>query len=442
MRSVELLLLIAHACIVIAFAVGAPRRQTDLQFSIGERRVGSFGLTASIFSTLVTESLIFFSVALTARFGPACAASVVAGPAAALIVLSVLAPRIHQEGLAHGAHCVSEYCMRAWGALGRLARIVLLLLLAWIVVLQVNLNGRLLSAILGWPLLPATAWAVILVGIYTLLGGYLTVVRTDIFQTFVLGAMVILPLFMSAQPDLVQAFSAPVPVVDAALVFGMSFTLTAIRPELWQRIYSASDGPSAARALRRASALFVIFGVEVLYYAVAVNQAVPNAGAIDAFVKGYRFILPYPLSAVFPVILVAAMMSSLDSAAFLFGVSATKESAYLARRHAASTRVLVAVALIGGGIASLAIFDSLAFAYKLDGIVAVFAVPLLCSYWFPLSRKAVGAAVCAGLTTYAFQIATGRIDRRPSEAFLSAVVAAVALAVAAGVTRPVRQPAT
>jgi len=254
----------------------------------------------------------------------------------------------------------------------------------------------------------------------------------------VLGAMLLLPPFMTAKPDIPRALAAPIPVVDAALVFGMSFALTTIRPELWQRIYSAASGTVAARSLRLASALFLAFGAVVLYYAVAVVQAVPNASGTDAFVSGYRSVLPYPFSAVFPVVLVAAMMSSLDSAVFLFGVSVTKHSARLARRHAQSTRALVTIALLAGGVVSLTVFDSLAFAYKLDGIVVVFAVPLLVSFWAAPSRATVAVSIGAGLTTYVVLIAAGRIDRRPSEAFLSAVAAGLALVAAAVIERAMR----
>ena len=70
MPSLAVSLLCVHAGIVVVLSLFSPRRQTNDQFTIGERRVLGFGLTTSIFATLVTESLIFFGVTLTARYGP------------------------------------------------------------------------------------------------------------------------------------------------------------------------------------------------------------------------------------------------------------------------------------------------------------------------------------------------------------------------------------
>src|SRR5262245_3467468 len=70
MRDLAVLLVFLHAAVVIGISFFAPRRQNDEQFTIGARHAPTFGLTVSTFSALVTESLIFFAVALTARYGP------------------------------------------------------------------------------------------------------------------------------------------------------------------------------------------------------------------------------------------------------------------------------------------------------------------------------------------------------------------------------------
>ncbi len=428
MRPLEFTLLCLHAVIVVAIALSAPRRQTNDQFTIGARKVRSFGLSLSIFSTMVTESLIFFSVGLTARFGPIAGLAVIAGPCSGLIMLSLIAPRAHSYGKEHNMHCVSEYCLRQWGpVVGRFARFVLLALLFWIAILQINLNGNLISAILNWPLVPATSWAIVLVLFYILVGGYWTVIRTDIFQSFVLGTMVLIPFLISPRPSFRRVLDVPPPWKTVILIFAMSFSLTIVRPELWQRIYSAATGRKAAQSLRRACLLYFGLSGLVFYYAFAVVQAMPDVTSMQAFVQGYRYILPFPMSALFPVILLAAMMSSLDSAVFLFSVSLTKQTSFLAEHQTGWARVFVAVTLISAGFVSLTIFDSLAFAYKLDGIIALFALPLLISYWIPLPSKLLGLAVGAGLATYGTLIYTGRIASDPTEAFFGAAVTGVVL---------------
>ena len=110
-----------------------------------------------------------------------------------------------------------------------------MVMLFWVATLQINLNGQLLSAILSWPVSLATWWAVGLVLFYVLVGGYWTVIRTDVFQACILALMVFVPATVSPRPDLELALSAPVAWKDLSLIFAMSFSLTLVRPELWQR---------------------------------------------------------------------------------------------------------------------------------------------------------------------------------------------------------------
>jgi Na+/proline symporter len=199
------ILLWCHAAIVILIAITVRGQKTDAQFTIGNRSVSTLGLTTSIFSTLVTESIVFFSVSLAARYGTPHAFGPVIGLCGGLLALSLIADRIRDYGARHDAHTVVEYCMREWGPrLGVAAKFLLLALLFWNIILQINLNGQIISTVLGWPLPAATSWAVVLVLGYILWGGYPVVVKTDIFQSFVLALIVLVPFAVSRRPDITE----------------------------------------------------------------------------------------------------------------------------------------------------------------------------------------------------------------------------------------------
>ncbi len=430
MRTLELIFLSLYVLVVTLIGIFSRHSRDDEDFVIGSRNIGRLGTTMTLFGTLVTESVIFFAVTITAFYGPLGAMAGVVGPSLALLVLSFVAARAHADGVENRYICISEYCRQRWGAVsGQLARIALLMLMAWVIVLQINLNGKLLAGITGWTPIWSTVLTVVVVLFYLLVGGYHADVRTDIFRGIIVGAVLLLPLVISPRPDLAAVIDPAFLSVNVLLIFITSFALTITRPEMWQRIYSAASGRKAAQSMRLVALLYFCFGCFVIYYAMAILQAVPDLTPDQAFAEGFRRVLPPIFQALFPILLLAAMMSSLDSAAFLLSADLASLRHSMKRRRTLWARVFMVLILIGSGLISLTIFDSLAFAYKLNGIVALFALPLLMSFWVAMPGALLGTSLAVGLTTYAGLLLSGRLDRNPVEAILAGLISGAFLLV-------------
>jgi Na+/proline symporter len=426
-------------CLVIG-AAGTRNQEID-DFLIGQRRIARFRTTMSLFATLATESLVFFAVALSVTYGPAAVFGAMGGVSAALVVLSLIAPDAHARAARSRFLSISEYCVERWGKVtGQAARWVFLTLMAWVVILQIRLNADLFSGLLNWPT-TATTWitsGVVLA--YLLMGGYRSVTATDTFQGLLLLALVFLPFVITRRPDLGEAAASVRWTGDVLLLSLMSFALTITRPELWQRLYSAATPRIAARSLLAVAGMFLVLCLPLAYYAVAIIQAAPGLDASRAFAEGYRHILPPGAAVLFPVILLAAMMSSLDAAAFLFAVDVTGMHPRFRERRRMWVRVWLVALLVVASAASLTIFNTLTFAYKINGLVAILTLPLLLSYLMDLPRGLVALGVAAGAAAYVLQIATGWIDRNPSVAILPALLTGAVLAVGGFVGRS-RAPA-
>jgi len=425
-RILELIFLSIYVAIVTALGIVRRRSKGDEDYVVGARKIERFGSTMTIFATLVSESLIFFAVSLTALYGPFAGLAGIGGAALGMMVLSFIAPKAHAGGVENRYVCITEYCKQRWGnVIGRFAQVIFLMLMAWVVILQINLNGKIMMGISGWTPAQATALTVTVVLFYTVLGGFRAVVSTDIFQGIVVGMMVFLSLVISPRPTLAVFLDTRFLSLDVLMIFITSFALTITRPELWQRIYSAASGRKAAHSLRFAALLYSGLGCFVQYFALAIIQSSPSLTPEQAFAVGYRHILPSIFAALFPVILLAAMMSSLDSAAFLLSVDLASLRAKTKAKRIRWARVYLTVVLVGSGLISLTIFDSLAFAYKLNGIVALFAIPLLMSFLLKTSDKLLGVSIFSGLTMYMILLLSGRIDRNPVESTLAGLVTGV-----------------
>jgi sodium/proline symporter len=422
-------LLLIYLVVVIGIALAARfGGQSGDDFVIGSRQIGTLGLTAAIFATLMTESLVFFCIGLAVRFGPTGAICASLGPSMALLVLSFGAERARRVAADQRFVCVSEFCRAAWGPVaGRMAKIIINGLLVWVMILQIHLNGKLLGGLLDWSQVLSTVVSVGVVATYLALGGFRAVVKTDLFQTLVVLIIVMVPFFMVRTPTVAVFESDPGLSPGALLLCGTSFSMTIVRPEMWQRIYSARSGAVAARALRNAVLMFVVACSCILYYAFAVIEVMPDATPVEAFVDGFSRVLSPAAAAFVPVVLLSAMMSGLDSAAFLFSMNVMRMRESWAAAPLLWGRIVIIVILLVAAFASLYIYEALSFAYQINGFMMLFTVPLLVSMRRRIDPPVLLPALAAGLAVYLIQIAIGRIEKDPSEAIFGSLTTALVL---------------
>ncbi len=422
MINLELIFIFLYIIIVVSIGFFVKKSRSSEGFLIGNRKIEKFGTIMSIFATLITESIVFFAIALTVAYGPYGVIAAMLGPSLALITMSFFAEKAHSKALKNKFVSISEYCVNRWGnVFGKISRIIFLVMLFWVIILQINLNGNLFAGLLDWNLLSSTIIVIVIVSTYLLIGGYKAVIQTDIFQGLFLLMILLLPFFMIQSPDLSIVFNSGGLSINAFLLFLMSFSLTITRPEMWQRVYSAKSGKVAKKSLLIVSLIHFIFGIFILYYAFAVVQATPGLSGIEAFATGYKTILPFFIASLFPTILLAAMMSSLDSATFLFSADLSKIKKF-SNKRIFWTKSILLISLLIAGVLSLTVFDALSFAYTINGLVALLTIPILISFWRKIPKKILTIGFIIGFIIYSLQVAYGRIAANSSEAILPALV--------------------
>ena len=210
--------------------------------------------------------------------------------------------------------------------------------------------GKLFSFILGWPY----SWSILLgtaiILLYTVLGGIMAVAWTDIFQVVIalVGVIIILPLVtkLAGGWDAIKA-SAPAHMfklfpaegsglappnltgwlwwLGALLSVGLG---TMVGPDLYQRAIIAKKGRTASIASVASGAGYWGFGVIPVLIGIAavglVSKGILSSEAISLISEDSEMIilvlaktvLPGAAAAVFIAALMAAMMSTGDSAIF------------------------------------------------------------------------------------------------------------------------------
>jgi Na+/proline symporter len=283
-----------------------------------------------------------------------------------------------------------------------------------------------LEAVSSWSAFKSTAVAVGVVILYTLLGGYRVVTATDVFQSVFVLIVLFCPFLLTVDiPALADVGSATAKgaasMLELAFLGGMSFTLTVARPELWQRVFSAASYKSLQRAFAIGTVLYVLFMLALVTLALAIMGVMPNGTALDMFAKGHALVLPAWLSSLFPVVLLAAMMSTLDSAAFALSVHLAEVTRRVDVAFSTRARIALVVVLLSGALASPYLSDVLTFAYFVNGLASVISVVLIA---LMLGRQIAGLSIAfwSGIVTVLALGLLGVLSKNQSLALLGSVV--------------------
>jgi Na+/proline symporter len=157
--------------------------------------------------------------------------------------------------------------------------------------------------------------------VYLIIGGYMTIIRTDVFQGLLMLLIVIGVYGFSPLPDLSTISGDILSPKEMNLIIGLSLIgLTAFSyADLWQRIFSARTGTVARHSLLWVVAIdmFSIFAFMVFasYLIGFLPETTPANLFSDLFARA-----PFPplLIALAGIFTISAVMSTIDTQTYLF----------------------------------------------------------------------------------------------------------------------------
>lgn len=255
--------------------------------------------------------------------------------------------------------------------------------------------------------------------VYTLLGGQLSVVRTDALQFGILtvgfAAAAIYCMVAGNEATLIEtaaenAASTVASLGDFSLLnekFGiadlamMLFTVGGayfLGPDVISRNLVAKNASAAKKAVIVGSFAILIFSVIIVYLGMWAHAYAPAEGVNPLFRLASN-VLPLPLAALLSVGLLSALLSSADTC--LINSAAIFGSDILGTKRIAVVRILVviigiiAMILALGGKDIIALL-TMAYSVYTPGIVAPLAVAIIAHKKFSIMKNLWYAGVCLG----------------------------------------------
>ncbi len=401
---------ILYALVLLGFGVYDSRRVKDFSdYVVAGRSRGSIMVAASLLATVVGASATMGVVSLAGQAG--LPAFWWLGSGAVFLFLSSRLIGGMLSGM--GVFTLPHLAERLFG--GKIYRLIaLLIVIGWsgIVAAQFVAGAKIVATFTGLTYSLSLLLVVLLIVLYTILGGQLSIFRTDLIQALLLfgGIFLTLILLLNQAPALEEIPTLAGVMESFPLSRWAYFTFIVgsaffVGPDIFSRFYSARDPRSARVGGTLAAGSLLLFSGMITLIGVWGNSNLPG-------VEGDRLLtvilaehLPPVLGLLLALGLFSAIVSSADTC--LMSATSTLENDLVGRRVVKENRLLVLV--LGGAAGVIAylrpgIIPNLMLAYNLFscGAIPPMAMALLRLRFrekddFPLLHPlAAGLAVITG----------------------------------------------
>jgi SSS family solute:Na+ symporter len=333
----QLIIVVVYSLVMFGIALGASKKAGSQNgFFIAQRQAGTAIITGSLIATAVGGSATVGMAGLGFGQGLTGAWWLLVGSIGLVLLGVFFARKVRRAAL----YTLPELVQKQYGRQVGLAASILIVI-AWIGVVagQIAAAGTILSSLgIGSGALCMVIFTVVFVA-YTVIGGQLSVIRTDLFQAAVIcfGISVTLGLLLRQIGGLnglrfslpQDFFSFPVSsqfdwkaLLSLLILVGATYV---VGPDMYTRLFCARDEKTAQKATFVSASAFVPLafaivligmGARVLYPQISPEQAVPQVimETLSPWMGGLVL-----------AALVAALMSSADTCLVSQGVILTQD---------------------------------------------------------------------------------------------------------------------
>lgn len=405
----KLLILILYGTILVAIGIySAFRVRTPADYFIAGKQSGVWRVAGSLLATILGGSAILGSTNLAMTRGWAALWYLLS----ASLGLWILVPLVRKVSR-YGKFTLAGLLGHFYGETARKSASVIIPL-AWtgIVAAQIVAAAKVLYAIFLFPY----EYGVLVSGVafiaYTLLGGQMSILKTDLYQSvIILAGVAACALAIARMPGIhVQPIPRSFPFNPAfgpadLLILLLTFSSTfVVGPDIYSRVFCARDEDTARKSVMLVAAVLIPFAFALTYLGMAASANLPAEklqGSV-ALIELIGFYLPEWAVGIMAAALLSAVLSSADttllSAAILLSELIKKDIDN--KKSLRITRALITVT----GLASILI------AMKITSIIGMllmalavysgaFIVPLIAALTnMKVNRRMAVAAMITGGT--------------------------------------------
>ncbi|MDR5790298.1 hypothetical protein P9281_27510 [Caballeronia sp. LP003] len=413
--------ILGYGVVVLLIALST-RRHTDAdEFLMGSRRASAVLIGGALF-TLVGGGELIALTALAYTNGYS-ALALFLGYALGFIYLASISKRIRAVPQSQRFLSLPDYMHNRFGTVaGHLVFVVSFAAFFAMLLIQFTAGGQLLSPLLH---ISYTGCVLIAAGIaatYLFIGGFKTVLATDVLQG--IARILLLPVIIFAVArgtnhavDTTIRTSEPLPISVWFSLTITGFFASAASSDVWQRIYAARSDRSASRGFLFGAVCIMLFGWFLVKLGILARTAGITQDADSAFVSSLSVGLPVWAQYFAVVLVLSTILGTADTEIFLLSgmlgrevsrVSGARtiDAVYREQSIKRSRAFVVLISVCAVGL-SLIFTELIAIYTWLLSSILVIAPMIIASLYFDAKRSLVIASISLNLAVFMALIGLG-----------------------------------
>lgn len=329
-----LIVFVTYLIIVLGTGVWGWKRESYDGYTVAERNVGLPLSVGTFFATYISSATVVGFVGYTTLNGAAIFPTYFWGFALGWITLTVAAARMRRLGL-RTVPSLFEARHRSTG-LRAFSAAVIVVAFAFSVMTQLVAGSIVLHVVVGIPQITGLTLLAVVLTIYTVMGGLVSVIRTDFLQ----GGLILVGV-LSAFAVVLSRVGTDVFTIDpsqTSIMQGSTQTGTdivaflliawggvAAQPYYLHRFFATKDPPTARQMVGVGALLATITYLAIAFIGLALPRLLPESNLGDSAIVEFGLNEGGLLGSLLLIGIICAVQSTVDSALHLAGVYATED---------------------------------------------------------------------------------------------------------------------
>lgn len=316
----KITILIIYGLVLLIIGIySALRIKTPVDYFIAGKRNGTLQISGSLLASILGGSAILGSINLAVTQSWASAWYLLSASAGLWLLLPLV-----KKVSRFGKFTLTDMIGRFYGDSSRkVASFIIPLAWTGIVAAQIIAASRIMYSLFGLSYNNGVLIAGIVFMAYTLIGGQISIIKTDFFQSFIiLGGILISAFFLNRIHQVsVSALSEsfpfnvnfkPVDLLILLLTFSSTFV---VGPDIYSRVFCARDEKSARNSIIIVASILIPFAFLLTYLGVVAHENLPPeqlTGSVS-LIELIDVYLPDWIVGLMAAALLSAVLSSADT---------------------------------------------------------------------------------------------------------------------------------
>lgn len=395
-----------YLVVLLIITITSSRRETDVDFINGDKKLSSSDITWTTFASVLTGYNFVIGVTFSFLYGFWYIFAFIGAGVAFWIFYKIYKKELSGLQKENNLFSVGDYFNVKYGKFCKnFINIILCVGLLLFLVLQISINTELFSGLLKVEKIIALFITSGVVCLYLWFGGFKASVKTDIFQGVLILPIIILvfvfPVYL--YPDITNKVGLIFNKAQIGLAFGLGITqfLTLLgQAESFQRIFASKDKVSLKRGLLYSFALIMLVTGSIAYLGINFKFSGLITDPSSIFIKDILSNIPKWLSSLLSISLIAAFMGTIDSSAFAFGSLVSGFRHRSIKKSVSSIKVYILLGIIFSALASFFLVSFLSSVFALISLISIIGAALFLSFVFRYNKIMIEAFLISGTISF------------------------------------------